>query len=211
MDGCRGGWLVATAYPAERRMEFALVEHFALVAGLAAGALACAVDMPIGLRTDFTPRPCDVAARALLGRQASSIFLAPPRALLGCRTQSEASKLSRAACGRGVSIQAFHLFAKIAEVDAALPAPVREAHPELAFRTRSRVLPGKKMPAGYAARRELLNTWQGIPDRAAARRWGPAAQPDDVLDAAVLAEVAWLFTKGEARHVGDPAEAAIWY
>ena len=207
MDGCRGGWLVAALHPHQHQIEFALVARFAQVAERAAGALACAVDMPIGLREDFTPRPCDLAARALLGRQRSSIFLAPPRELLTCRTQAEASALSRARCGRGVSIQAFNIFAKIAEVDAALPARVFEAHPELAFLARAGVaLPRKKTPEGYAARRALLE-WQGLPDRASTRRWGSATAPDDWMDAAVLADLAWSYAQGKAQCAGD----AIWF
>ena len=194
-------------------MEFMLVPTFAEVVSRALAAAACAVDVPIGLREDFTPRACDVGARQLLGRQASSIFLAPPRRLLGCTSQAEASAISRAQCGRGVSIQAFHLFAKIAEVDRTLPAPVFEAHPELAFRARAggQDLPRKKTAEGYAARRQLLAAWTGIPAREQARLWGSAAVPDDLLDAAVLADVAWCRTRGEARHVGDPNEALIWY
>lgn len=193
-----------------QHLEFALAGRFSDVKY--AGAKACAVDIPIGPRDDFAPRPCDTAARQLLGRQASSIFPAPPRALLHCRTQAEASALSRATCGRGVSIQSFHLFAKIAEVDALRPLPVFEAHPELAFLTRAGVtLPSKKTAEGYAARLALLSAWSGLPSRDAARQWRSRVAPDDLLDAAVLAEVAWRHTRGEARCVGDPAEAAIWY
>ena len=194
-------------------MEFTLVPTFAEVAAQARTAAACAVDIPIGLREDFTPRACDVGARQLLGRQSSSIFLAPPRRLLGCTSQAEASAISRAQCGQGVSIQAFHLFAKIAEVDRAMPAPVFEAHPELAFRARAggQNLPRKKTSEGYAARRQLLAAWAGIPAREQASPWGSAAVPDDLLDAAVLADVAWRQARGEARHVGDEAQALIWF
>src|SRR5690606_31915637 len=99
-----------------------------------------AIDIPIGL-TDDGPRPPDVAARALLGPRASSVFPAPVRATLNANSYEDACDLSFAARGKRLSKQSFAILPKIREVDELLrtrsatefPVPVHEVHPEVSF------------------------------------------------------------------------------
>jgi predicted RNase H-like nuclease len=74
------------------------------------------VDMPIGL-SDAAPRACDVAARKFLGRGASSVFSAPPRAILQCADYRAALALARSTTGRGITKQTFNITPKVAELD----------------------------------------------------------------------------------------------
>jgi predicted RNase H-like nuclease len=115
---------------------------------------------------------------------------------------------SRAIDGRGISIQAFNLLAKIAEVDAAidpvLTEAVVEAHPESAFAELAGApLPTTKRTAeGRAARLALL---AGPFPRSAGLLAAPArgAAADDVLDAAAAAWSARRWASGTALVLGD--------
>lgn len=132
-DGCRAGWVVIVDLGDEHTDALVLATFDDV---LALGADVVGIDIPIGLPT-VGPRTCDVAARARLGSRRSSVFPAPVRAVLGATDHADAVARSRAACGRGVSIQAWNLVAKIAEVDSlVVPGdPVFEVHPELSFAT----------------------------------------------------------------------------
>jgi len=187
--------------------QFSHYEQFALVPVQGA---PCAVDMPVVLHAGGAYRSCDVEARRWLGRQASSIFPAPPAGLLPCATHAEANAESRRLHGRGVSLQSFYLFAKIRQVQGV--RGIVEAHPEMAFRARAgTVLPRKSTAEGYAARRRLLAPLDGLPTREEAQRMFRGAQADDILDAAVLADVAWRWSRGEAACVGGEDGARIWF
>jgi predicted RNase H-like nuclease len=157
--------------------------------------------MPIGL-PDNAPRACDVAARRLLGPRRSSVFPAPVRDVLLAVDYPNALVRSRAACGRGLSIQTWNLVPRILQVDAAMtPAlqdRVRETHPELCF---ARLGAGplthpKRRAAGRAERIALVGTPPSTPRGAAT---------DDVLDAIALAHGAAGFARGAGRSVGDEA------
>jgi len=147
-----------------------------------------AVDMPIGLPRRGEKRACDQQARQLLGKQASSIFPAPPREALAATTFEELK-------GWGLSLQSFYLFGKIREIEAAITPPlqvrIHEAHPELAFRTRANSpLEKKKTPSGKQQRRQLLPFEPGPL---------PGVGVDDLLDASILAVVARALDEGTAR------------
>lgn len=161
VDGCRGGWFGAwTAEGGEGRQgrkvgnieergpwRIGVFPHFAPLVAAVLGdarpdALRLLVDIPIGLPSGHAPRRCDVEARRLLGpRRGASVFPAPPRAVLGAGSWEDGLARARAASGRGISLQAWHLVPKIREVDAFLRADpswvgrIREAHPELLFRS----------------------------------------------------------------------------
>jgi predicted RNase H-like nuclease len=135
VDGCRSGWVVATtvrrggALPHAVRID--VVSGFAEVIAMTADAQCVAVDMPIGLldlpRTGG--RDCDRAARALLGRQGSSVFSPPARPALAAREYREAQRLQ----GAGLSIQTWNIVPRIRDVDGAmtpsLQARILEARP----------------------------------------------------------------------------------
>jgi len=217
VDGCRAGWVVAVAEvtadgPVVRSVD---VEPTLgpLLGRVAGGEVqVVALDMPVGLSADG-PREADRAARAALGQRRSSVFPAPVRAVLGATDHADAVARSRAACGAGIPVQAWHLVPKVREVDDLLrgAAPdvrsaVRESHPELAF---SLLGDGpcthpKRTPAGRRERLARLRPW--VPDRWTTPSRTPAgAARDDVLDALVLAVRAaqWLGPGPAAVVLGD--------
>ena len=217
VDGCRSGWVVAvldrSPPPGPRsgpaHLTVTVVERLDGVVGQVdgGGLAAVAVDMPIGL-PDAEPRACDLAARRRLGPRRSSVFPAPARAVLGAATYAEALARSRAACGRGLSRQAFNLLPKLAALDAvvrpALQDAVVEAHPELAF-ARLAGHPAahpKRTAPGRAERLALLRA-AGLGDLSGLRL--PGTAPDDVLDAAVLVLTAARVRDGRAERLGDGA------
>lgn len=202
VDGCRGGW-VAAMDRGGGRTEVIVRRSFADVLDL--GALVVGIDMPIGLASD-RPRACDIQARARLGPRRSSVFPAPVRSVLGARNHADAVVRSRASCGRGLSIQAWNLVPKVAEVDALVEPgdPVVEVHPELSFallagaplRTR------KKDPAGRHERLGLLTgPFPDVADHLASRPPGCAA--DDVLDAHAVLWTVRRIAAGTAISLGD--------
>ncbi|MPY92566.1 MAG: DUF429 domain-containing protein [Acidimicrobiia bacterium] len=223
VDGCRAGWVVASlAVPVgasdgdgggsggggDAPPAAEVVGDFDVVADrLARGEVAhVAVDMPIGL-PDAGSRPCDLEARRLLGPRRSSVFPAPARATLGAASYADALERSRAATGRGLSVQAYNLLASIAEVERAArrlgQARLTETHPELAFAALagSPLAWPKRHPAGAAARRRaLVAVLPGVADPPDQRLTG--ARPDDVADACVLAWSARRLWCGQATRLG---------
>lgn len=183
VDGCKGGWVLAGL---DTCGSVVIEGHPDVAAVVRRTDGIVAIDMPIGL-PEAGQRPCDAAARALLGPRRSSVFSAPIRPMLAASDYSEACAIGRRADGRGLSLQTWHLFPKIREVDALVTqlaaGRIIEVHPELCFRGLNDGIPAreaKKTAAGRLQRLDLLRTvfpdWQ--PDR------GPAgAARDDVLDA----------------------------
>jgi predicted RNase H-like nuclease len=143
IDGCVGGWLVATAKVGRDsllRPRFEVTPSLQDVFGQASrGAAFVAIDIPIGL-CDREPRRCDADARAFLLRpRASSVFPAPCRCALEAKTYEEASRQNFLASGRRLSKQSYAILSKIREVDLLITPRmqqwVREAHPEVVFAT----------------------------------------------------------------------------
>jgi len=216
LDGCRAGWVLATAEAAHGRpvpgtVAVAVVPAFAdALALVVAGELgALGVDMPIGLPA-AGPRAADRAARQRLGPRRSSVFPTPVRSVLGAVDYPDALARSRAVDGRGLSKQAFNLLPRIAEVDAAmtpaLQTSVFECHPETAF-TRlagGPLLTTKRRADGRAHRAALL-----APEVGPVGRWldpvPPGAAADDVLDALVVVVIAARALVGDVERLGDGA------
>jgi predicted RNase H-like nuclease len=186
VDGCRGGWVVATDDGATAGLS--VVTRFADVLALVDGMVA--VDMPIGLPALGSRRACDTAARKALGPRRSSVFPAPSREALAASSFAEVT---------GLSIQAWNLVPKVREVDEAWEHRVREVSPEPAFA----VLAGqpmahpKRTAAGRAERLEALALDE------APRAKGAA--PDDVLDALACLASAHRLAAGTALALGDGA------
>jgi len=191
VDGCRGGWIVAT-------------ERGAIVTPLLTTGIASTIgiDMPIGLPSGH-PRVSDREARTYLGPRRSTIFPTPPRACLHTTDYPTALAASRAAMGTGISIQAFHLLAKIRELDAlvtALANPFVEVHPECSFLTMNEheTLPPKKTAAGAARRAELLTgVFGGLPSTPR------GARLDDLHDAYAVLWSTDRYVRGEHITFGD--------
>lgn len=163
---------------------------------------AVCVDIPIGLKNGAERRVCDEEARKQLGRRRSSVFFAPPRELLQATEYDQVRT-------HGMSLQTFYLLPKIREMDRVVTPErqsiVVEAHPELAFQARAgRELAKKKTPEGLKERKNileavgspfLLHSWEGKFLRKNVAR-------DDLLDAAILLEVARQRASGNGRSVG---------
>ena len=195
VDGCPGGWIGALVTGSS--VSWHLLPDAAAV--LAVRADAVGIDIPIGLPA-VGPRACDVAARALLGERRSSVFPAPVRAVLAASTYAEACALSRAASGKALSVQAWNLVRRIADVDRTLTAHDRvvEVHPEVVFARLAGPLPPKKTLDGAARRTAALRTW--LPDG-----WPAPPRPartDDALDALACAWTAQRWLAGTAEVLG---------
>lgn len=232
VDGCKGGWVAVARIGGGAPGVFVHATFVALLGHLPGDAVI-AVDMPIGLPDRITGggRGPEQAVRRLLGRRRSSVFSMPSRAAVhaepGPFTDWEAMRAARKRAdavarrtsdpSRGLTFQAFALFAKIREIDVllrddpALSERVIESHPEAAFavlnggqamaepkKTRGRVNPG-----GMAERKALLAAC-GIEPAVLERKPPPGADVDDVLDACVLLLVAGRHLRGETVAHPDP-------
>ena len=118
VDAYRRGWVGIAL--GERIEAYAAATIAELVAE-AGPVEVIGIDIPIGLSTSDM-RSADEQAQLAAGPRRSSVFLTPVRAALHAPTHAEAVEVNRAATGKGVSIQAYGLRAKILEVDAWVPA-----------------------------------------------------------------------------------------
>jgi predicted RNase H-like nuclease len=232
VDGCKAGWIAVRRDPGAQPSVAVFPSFLALLDALPADAIIV-VDMPIGL-PDFSRksgRGPEALVRPLLGARQSSVFAIPSRKALYAQTDGvttaeawyaahrQASEVAKATSDppRGVSIQAFGIFAKIREIDGLLIARpelrhrVFESHPEVAFCRLNgdqamrlpKKIKGAVNPAGMAERKALLGRHgydQGFLDRTPPR--GAAA--DDFLDAAAMMLIAGRIASGEARPSPDP-------
>lgn len=222
VDGCRSGWVGVVLAPARPVVGVlgATIAELVEAASAATGTLqAIGIDMPVH-PPEAGYRQADLAARAHLGRKASSIFSTPARTVLDAPSYADACAVARALDGRAISRQAWALRAKILEVGAwltAAPCPVYEVHPEVSFSllTGAPISAGKRSAAGLAARRQALSQAGIVAPTDLVDARGVAA--DDVLDAAVVAWSARRIAAGRARSFPDPPERlpdgrldAIW-
>lgn len=210
IDGCRGGWFAilllenAYGFTTYQNWKSLLDQHLVSIWP----AEVIAVDMPIGL-IDHGRRPCDQLARKRLSAasggsgRTSSIFSPPRRPMLSMIDYDKANAWGKAqgplkTHGGGLSKQAWNLKAKIREIDDLIHPDqqdiIIEAHPELAFlrRNNNTALASKHTNAGRIKRIEILNAY-GLPIESILQqaRSMQGVQPDDVIDAGVLALVAW--------------------
>jgi predicted RNase H-like nuclease len=194
IDGCPGGWVGAL-------VSGSAVAWYAgpLAQLLELPAAAVAIDIPLALPRDGARRACEIEARARLGTQRSSVFFAPPLAVLDAVDHADASVRSRAAGSVGVSIQTWNIVPKIREA-LLFPGQLLEVHPELSFRALGEVTAGKKTPVGQDQRLALLRTWLPLAAVPVPRPGG--ASVDDCLDALVCAWTARRWLSGEAEVLG---------
>lgn len=225
VDGCAGAWVAAVVdgagVPALRWC--ADFEEVVAVA-TAVGASVVGVDMPIGLPEDG-PRASDTAARALLGARRSTLFPTPMRAVLEAVDYQDALARSRAACGKGLSVQAWNLVPAIRQVRTAAlvsrssSGPLLiEVHPETSFAAMAgQPLVSKRTPDGVRARRAALiaafdglravdlGDPVGLVEPVSAAPGTPIGRigVDDVLDALAAAWSARRFASSEAMVLGE--------
>jgi predicted RNase H-like nuclease len=208
VDACRPGWVAVTLeVPEPGRVLVTAVRGHGSLDGLLEGNGACVVgiDMPLGL-LESGWREADLAARGLLGTRRSSVFAIPPRAVWAEPDYAAANRRCRELTGRGFSVQAWGLRAKLVEANRYREAgahPLYEVHPELAFGALAGtpLALSKHTAPGRELRRELLAR-AGIvlpPGRI------PLAPAADTLDAAAVAWSAWRIATGQAAVIpGTP-------
>jgi predicted RNase H-like nuclease len=202
VDGAPGGWIVVRIEP--HRVRWSLEPDAAAVLAVTAECVAVGVDIPLGLPAGSARRACDEETARALGRARSSVFPASPRAVLAATSHAEACVVARRLTGRGISLQSFHIGAKILDWDALAerPASVVEVHPELAFR---RLAPdmrfaSKKTARGAGQRIAALAGW--VSSALALADLPVGARLDDALDALAAAWSAQRWARGEAEVLG---------
>ncbi|MDN5751187.1 MAG: DUF429 domain-containing protein, partial [Pseudonocardia sp.] len=206
VDGVPGGWVVARV--GDGRVRWSVVSGAAEVLSATDGCAAVGVDIPLGLPVGAARRACDDETARALGRARSSVFPAPPREVLAAATHAEACEVARRLTGRAISLQTFHIGARILDWDAqpARPPGVVEVHPELALR---RLAPdvdlaSKKTARGAGQRIAALSRWIDVP--AALADLPAGARLDDVLDALAAAWSARRFADGVAQVLGPETD-----
>lgn len=217
VDACKKGWV---GIDSDLRAYFGVSIDKLVAAAEVDGALdVIGIDIPIGLPVSG-PREADKLARTLVGKRWQSVFMTPIRAALEAATHAEATALSAATTGKGISQQAFALGPKILEVDAWVRSTDRtviEVHPEVSFRTIiGRPLEHPKTTwTGVEERRAILETVAYLPSDVGEA--GDMAGVDDVLDASAICFTAARYAAGRAtsypatpEDFGDGPSAAIW-
>ena len=227
IDGCRGGWFVATAQANLSNVDVFVVKTIdAAMTELHAAAII-GIDIPIGL-PDAGPRECDLQARRLLSpRRRSSVFPAPVRSILGVGDYKDACEQRQAIDGRRLSVQVFNILGKIDEVDRYLRSGnsrrLYEVHPELAFAELNGGEPmvfAKRKSEGLQERRRVLGGRldDAIIDEALNAYPRSQVARDDVLDAFAVLVSASRIQSGSARRVPElpvrdaaGLDMAIWF
>jgi predicted RNase H-like nuclease len=217
IDGCRGGWVIATAASGFRDVTLEIAAEFRCILEQVAVDSVLAVDIPIGI-PESKPRTCDGDARRLLGwPRSSSVFSPPCRGALAARTFAEALQLNRSAMGIGISKQAFHIMRKIREVDDVMTVQtqqyVGEVHPEVTFAQLNGgpLMHRKKDARGRAERIDLLRraglniseTWLRGERARLGARW---VLLDDFVDALACLVTASDIWTGRSRCLGRVGE-----
>lgn len=211
VDGCRGGWF-AVALGSGRNWVIGIYKTIDELWNAMNSPSMMFIDIPIGL-PHSNRRDCDLETRKLLGRRSSSVFAVPCRKALRAKTYQQACRINKQVVGVKLSIQTWHIAAKIKEVDTWLQhtrkarSRVHESHPELCFwalaGNHAMVYP-KKTPEGFKERYFILEKNHpqtgAIVKQALARFRRKDLAHDDILDALVLA-VAARFSAGKPTTV----------
>lgn len=179
-------------------------------AALDTDASCIGVDMPIGFPCNTT-RSCEALARQYIGPRRSSVFPVPCREAVMADDYRNACEINAGVLGKKVSKQAFMLFPKMREIDAAVTPVIQsrmfEVHPEVAFCAMNSDRPlrhAKKTADGAALRRALLIAG-GFPlARLQHPHWKKSqAADDDILDACACCWSARRIATG--NHLTFPA------
>jgi predicted RNase H-like nuclease len=193
IDIARGAWLIV--YLEDGRFDEAeVVER---LAATVIDAAVIAIDIPLGLPQSSIGRPAEVEARRRLGPRRSSVFSSLPAELYAADYTEEARQDARTRYGSSYSKQAWNLRSAVFDAADARSKAWYETHPELAFsQIAGGPLDSKKRWAGVRQRLDCLAS-VGIDLPAVSGD----LHPDDALDAAVCAHVAWRIATGVASRV----------
>ena len=199
VDGCRGGWLAVRLGQDEIR-EIHIFPDMASLWSTHRRAALILVDIPIGLPEAANDRPCDKAARKVLGHRRGSVFPVPCRAAVYAGNYDAAIKMNETTTGKRIFRATWNLIPRMRQVDEVLRANpqargvIREAHPEVLFwgLNKKRPMASYKKEAG--GQTERLEVLQRVYPRASAlffelRKNLPpkSGAPDDLLDALAAA------------------------
>jgi predicted RNase H-like nuclease len=229
VDGARAGWAAACLYadatgPGDASVwqtvlrlcrDIGELDNFRTSRG---GAPPVAIDTPIGLLDSVDFRPCDVAARDILGKRRNAVFAPPARYMLDAagdypriRKLVEAER-ERNPKAKGLSAQAAGLTTKVAEVDAFMRADkgreewLFECHPELSFYALAGAVPGdgKRSAAGLLQRLHLIrDVFPDVEQQIATAPWdGTQVELADVLDAYAALTTAVVCARGDQEELG---------
>ncbi|MGH3253870.1 MAG: DUF429 domain-containing protein [Streptosporangiaceae bacterium] len=223
VDACRRGWVaVILEVPAPGLVRVSAVRVGGSLAEVLEGNDGVVgIDMPLGL-LESGWREADLEARERLGTRRSSVFVIPPRAVWVEPDFPAANRRCRELTGKGLSVQAWGLRAKLIEANRYRETcghPVCEVHPELAFAALSGapLALSKHTAPGLELRRELLAR-TGIVLPAARSGLAARAPVADTLDAAAVAWSASRIANGQAvtlpgrpQHDRQGREIAIRY
>jgi predicted RNase H-like nuclease len=217
-DGFRDGWVIVLENTESGAVRVRTVADVEALFDLPERPAAVGIDAIIGLPDKAEPggRACDREARQILGHpRSSSVFSPPAYGALSAETYDDAQRLNRESGpdAPGLSIQTFHLFAKLRAVARAMTperqARVREVHPELAFAAMNggtALAESKHSDAGKEKRLDLLSA-RGLGDvKGAAETLDASPGLDDVLDAHAVCWTARRIASGAARRL--PAGAS---
>lgn len=209
IDGCPGGWLVASCQAGSFSMEL-VRETEQLREKLETSAFTF-IDMPMGLLDEQSPRPCDRLLRNELGSgYAGSVFNVPVRSAVYANTYRQACTINEQAAGKKISRQVWNILPRIKRLDLlmrenrSLIPKVKECHPEFLFQLiNNGNTPAykKKTKEGYSIRSTLLGKYNIPVDRLEKvmeqRYLKKEVKPDDLLDALVLGLAAKLAVDGK--------------
>jgi len=117
VDGCHAGWIVVSCDSQLCLQSAELKEDIQEILDYTRGAALTLIDIPIGLKDREQPgrRTCDVGARKILGKHASSVFTAPQREALKAETwegEKGANSINKEICGMGLSMQTWGITKK---------------------------------------------------------------------------------------------------
>ncbi len=219
LDGFRKGWVAVTIDGDRRSIAFP-----SDISWLATQRFdRAAIDIPIGMPDDGD-RLCDRLARARLKPHGSRVFSGARRWLWEeYRDPASANEEALRREQTRVSLQLWHIGAKIMEVDAFARMhrhlELREAHPELVFLrlNADKPLPSKHTEEGLALRCDLLraNGFADLDEWLTSGRHRTGAKRDDVLDACAVAlaasSPAGCLPDGDAPRDACGLSMQIWF
>ncbi len=139
VDGCRGGWLCTLI--TEDSIQVSLFPELKAIIPYALQAECVFIDMPVGLVTTAGEvREIDVQMRKALPYPfRSCVFTIPCKQAVYADNYKKANEINKKILGKGISIQAWNICAKIKELDLLLSHHPHlkkkfiESHPELCF------------------------------------------------------------------------------
>ena len=218
IDATRYGWIMAGIGGKTDVIRFHQDLDALLIESKAESRIL--IDMPIGLADKsvarYVQRPCDAAARKLLGKKHSSVFSPPSIEALYEKSYADASRVNFEVLGKKLSKQSWNIAPKIRELNAFLHlypqwrGKILESHPELAFQFLNDNKPliySKKTQEGitericilekhYPAAESIFQTF--LDDKALRIK----ASKDDMTDALSLATL--NYTRGDKlRNISD--------